>query len=72
MTVATMNVAGNPTPLPLAMPSGTTPPITPRGAAAATTMNTMDATPRVPRSLRVVGSDAKESGVSINSDMVAP
>ena len=37
-----MNVAGNPAPLPEAIPSGTTPPITPSGAAAATTMNTMD------------------------------
>ena len=34
------------------MPSGTTPPMTPSGAAAATTMNTIDATPRLPLSLR--------------------
>ena len=52
MTVETMNVAGKPAPLPEAMPSGTTPPITPSGAAAATTMNTIEATPRLPRSWR--------------------
>ncbi|MFV8247088.1 hypothetical protein ACNQRH_31755 [Mycolicibacterium peregrinum] len=51
-SVAAMNVAGNPAPLPEAIPKGTTPPITPSGAAAATTMKTIEATPRLPRSWR--------------------
>jgi len=48
ITVDAMNVAGKPAPLPEARPSGTTPPITPSGAAAATTMKTIDGTPRLP------------------------
>jgi hypothetical protein len=74
MTVETTKVAGNPAPLPDAMPSGTTPPMTPSGAAAATTMNTMDATPRLPLSLRFSpgGGAPNASGAAIVSDMRGP
>src|SRR3954463_11117991 len=74
MTVETTNVAGKPAPLPAAMPSGTTPPITPSGAAAATTMSTIEATPRLPRSLRTGpgGSSLKASGAAMISDMGEP
>ena len=40
--------SGTPAPLPAAMPSGTVPAMTVSGAAAATTMKTMEPTPRVP------------------------
>src|ERR1700741_1954134 len=72
ITVDAMNVAGNPAPLPEARPSGTTPPITPSGAAAATTMNTIAATPRLPWSCRtgVGGWSPKASGVVVVSDMI--
>ena len=55
---------------PEAIPSGTTPPITPSGAAAATTMNTMAATPRLPRNWRAGpgGLSLKASGVTVISD----
>ena len=68
----TTNVAGNPAPLPDASPSGTTPPMTPSGAAAATTMKTIDATPRFPRRWRtgVGGFCPKVSGVVVISDIV--
>ena len=73
MIVETTNVAGNPAPLPDAMPSGTTPPMTPNGDAAATTMKTMEATPRLPRNLRSpAGGLANASGVAIVSDMGEP
>src|SRR5689334_7236644 len=71
INVAMTNVAGKPAPLPDASPNGTTPPITPSGAAAATTMNTIDATPRLPRSLRVgwSGELFSGSGTVVISDM---
>ena len=71
ITVDTMNVAGKPAPLPEARPSGTTPPITPSGAAAATTMKTIDGTPRLPFSWRTGdgGCAPKASGVAVVSDM---
>src|SRR3954469_8575256 len=74
ITVETTNVAGKPAPLPAAMPSGTTPPITPSGAAAATTMKTIEATPRLPRSLRtgLAGSSLTESGTAVVSDIGEP
>src|SRR6476646_6842748 len=75
MMVETTKVAGKPAPLPPAMPSGTTPPMTPGGAAAATTMNTMDGTPRLPRNLRSgagLGGPARFSAVESVSDMREP
>src|SRR6476620_8505407 len=71
MMVETTKVAGNPAPLPDAMPNGTTPPMTPSGAAAATTMKTMDGTPRLPRSLRsrADGGLPNASGAAIVSDI---
>src|ERR1700752_3936512 len=70
-TVDAMNVAGKPAPLPEARPRGTTPPITPSGAAAATTMNTIEATPRLPLSWREGAGDCspKASGVVVVSDI---
>ena len=74
ITVEMMNVAGNPAPLPEAIPRGTTPPITPSGAAAATTMKTMEATPRLPRRCRTGagGFAVKASGAAVISDMRGP
>src|SRR6476619_4196009 len=71
ITVEMMNVAGKPAPLPEARPSGTTPPITPSGAAAATTRKTIDGTPRLPFSWRTGagGCAPKASGVAVVSDM---
>ncbi len=59
-TVAITKVNGKPVPLPMAMPSGTGPPITPSGDAAATTMNTIEATPRLPRRRERAGAAAME------------
>lgn len=65
------NVAGKPVPLPEAMPSGITPPMTPSGAAAATTMNTIAPTPRLPRRVRPDpdGALPEVSGAAMVSDM---
>ncbi len=66
-----MNVAGKPAPLPDARPSGTTPPMTPSGAAAATTMNTIDGDAEIPAELTCRGRwlRPKASGVVVVSDI---
>jgi hypothetical protein len=49
-TAATTYIAGYPAPLPAAMPIGTDPAMTVNGAAAATTMNTIEPGPNRPSS----------------------
>src|SRR5688500_11704066 len=50
-TAATTYIAGYPAPFPAAMPIGTDPAMTVNGAAAGTTMKTMDPEPSRPSSL---------------------
>jgi hypothetical protein len=63
ISALTANIDGNPTPLPIKIPSGVTLPTT-SGDAAATTMNTIEKVPRepvsVPRSSRPASSSTSE------------
>ncbi len=61
-TAQSTNMAGKAAPLPAPMPSGTAPAMTVSGAAAATTMNTMEPTPSLP--------DRFEGGASVSEARV--
>ena len=63
-SAAMANPTGAPAPLPSPMASGMLPPMTVRGAAAATTMNTMPTGPRWPRNRRPCDVDEVVEGIA--------